>query len=198
MMKQRLLVRAKQFFVIPFGCLLWSAQGLADSAYQLDLKTAVIGVTSTKNDLIKERHEIKFKSGSVSSTGEVALVVDLRTTETNIPIRNERMLQHLFAQSPLATVSAQLPPEVFAKARAGKAISEPVVVTLVANGVSQTRSIEMALARDAMGDLVVSGQAEIDVSEFGYGPGIETLRSLAGLLSISTLVPVDFVLPFND
>ena len=53
MMKQRLLVRAKQFFVIPFGCLLWSAQGLADSAYQLDLKTAVIGVTSTKNDLIK-------------------------------------------------------------------------------------------------------------------------------------------------
>ena len=198
MMKQRLLVRAKQFFVIPFGCLLWSAQGLADSAYQLDLKTAVIGVTSTKNDLIKERHEIKFKSGSVSSTGEVALVVDLHTTETNIPIRNERMQQHLFAQFPLATVSAQLPPDVFAKARAGKAISEPVVVTLVANGVAQTYSMQMLLAQDVMGGLIVSGKTEIDVSLFGYGAGIEMLRNLAGLLSISTLVPVDFLLPFDD
>ena len=197
-MKQRLLVTAKQIFVIPVGFLLWSAQGLADSAYRLNLETAVVGVTSTKNDLISERHQIKFKSGAVSSTGRVDLEIDLRTTETNIPIRNERMQQHLFAQSPLASVSAQLSPEAFAKARAGKAISGPVVVTLLANGVSQKLSMEMALERDATGGLSVSGKTEVDVSKLGYGPGIETLRNLAGLLSISTLVPVDFVLQFDD
>ena len=197
-MKQRLLVTAQQIFMISVGFLLWSAQGLADSGYRLNLETAVVGVTSTKNDRISERHQIKFKTGIVSSTGQVDLVLDLRTTETNIPIRNERMQQHLFAQFPLATVSAQLPPGVFAKARAGKAIPEPVVVTLVANGVSQTHSMQMVLEQDEMGGLIVSGKTEVDVSKLGYGAGIETLRNLAGLLSISTLVPVDFVLPFDD
>jgi hypothetical protein len=197
-MKQRLLVTAQQIFMISVGFLLWSAQGLADSGYRLNLETAVVGVTSTKNDRISERHQIKFKTGIVSSTGQVDLVLDLRTTETNIPIRNERMQQHLFAQFPLATVTAQLSPGVFAKARAGKAISEPVVVTLVANGVSQTHSMQMVLEQDEMGGLIVSGKTEIDVSLFGYGAGIEMLRNLAGLLSISTLVPVDFVLPFDD
>ena len=197
-MKQRLLITVKQMLMIPVGFLLWSAQGLADSAYRLNLETAVVGVTSTKNDRISERHQIKFKTGAVSSTGQVDLVLDLRTTETNIPIRNERMQQHLFAQFRLATVSAQLPPDVFAKARAGKAISEPVVVTLVANGVAQTYSMQMVLEQDVMGGLIVSGKTEIDVSLFGYGAGIEMLRNLAGLLSISTLVPVDFLLPFDD
>ena len=197
-MKQRLLVTAQQILMISVGFLLWSAQGLADSGYRLNLETAVVGVTSTKNDRISERHQIKFKTGIVSSTGHVDLVLDLRTTETNIPIRNERMQQHLFAQFPLATVTAQLPPGVFAKARTGKAISEPVVVTLVANGVSQTHSMQMVLEQDEMGGLIVSGKTEIDVSLFGYGAGIEMLRNLAGLLSISTLVPVDFVLPFDD
>jgi hypothetical protein len=197
-MKQRLLVTAQQIFMISVGFLLWSAQGLADSGYRLNLETAVVGVTSTKNDRISERHQIKFKTGIVSSTGQVDLVLDLRTTETNIPIRNERMQQHLFAQFPLATVTAQLSPGVFAKARTGKAISEPVVVTLVANGVSQTHSMQMVLEQDEMGGLIVSGKTEIDVSLFGYGAGIEMLRNLAGLLSISTLVPVDFVLPFDD
>ena len=197
-MKQRLLITAKQMLMIPVGFLLWSAQGLADSAYRLNLETAVVGVTSTKNDRISERHQIKFKTGTVSSTGQVDLVLDLRTTETNIPIRNERMQQHLFAQFPLATVSAQLPLDVFAGARAGKAISEPVVVTLVANGVAQTYSMQMVLEQDVMGGLIVSGKTEIDVSLFGYGAGIEMLRNLAGLLSISTLVPVDFLLPFDD
>jgi hypothetical protein len=197
-MKQRLLITAKQMLMIPVGFLLWSAQGLADSAYRLNLETAVVGVTSTKNDRISERHQIKFKTGTVSSMGQVDLVLDLRTTETNIPIRNERMQQHLFAQFPLATVFAQLPPDVFAKARAGKAISEPVVVTLVANGVAQTYSMQMVLEQDVMGGLIVSGKTEIDVSLFGYGAGIEMLRNLAGLLSISTLVPVDFLLAFDD
>ena len=56
----------------------------------------------------------------------------------------------------------------------------------------------MVLEQDEMGGLIVSGKTEIDVSLFGYGAGIEMLRNLAGLLSISTLVPVDFVLPFDD
>ena len=51
-MKQRLLITAKQMLMIPVGFLLWSAQGLADSAYRLNLETAVVGVTSTKNDRI--------------------------------------------------------------------------------------------------------------------------------------------------
>lgn len=196
-MKQRLLMRAKQIVVIPVSCLLWSAQGLADAAYRLNVETAVVGVTSTKNDRISERHQIKFKMGTVSSTGQVDLVLDLGTTDTNIPIRNERMQQHLFAGSPLATLSTQLLPEVFAKARAGQPIAEPVVVTLVVNGVSQVLSMTMLLAQDQMGGLTVSGQTEIDVSQLGYGPGIEILRNLAGLVSISTQVPVDFVLPFD-
>jgi hypothetical protein len=56
----------------------------------------------------------------------------------------------------------------------------------------------MNLERDASGGLIVTGKTEIDVSDLGYGAGIEALRSLAGLLKISTRVPVDFVLHFDD
>ena len=36
----------------------------------------------------------------------------------------------------------------------------------------------------------------IDVADFGYAPGIEKLREIAGLKSISTEVPVDVKLVF--
>jgi hypothetical protein len=197
-MKKRLSIIAKQGLVIPMLLLLWSAQGLADSAYNLNVAASVVGVTSTKNDRISERHQIKFEQGSVSSTGQVQLVIDLLTTETNIPIRNERMQKHLFADDPLAVVSAQLSSAVFAKARAGQAGSESVTVTLAVNGTVQDLSMIMNLERDASGGLIVTGKTEIDVSDLGYGAGIEALRSLAGLLKISTRVPVDFVLHFDD
>ena len=42
----------------------------------------------------------------------------------------------------------------------------------------------------------VAGQLVIDVADFGYAAGIEKLREIAGLKSISTEVPVYVKLVF--
>ena len=197
-MKQRIMINALQRLMVPMALLLWSAQGLADSAYLLTVAASEVGVTSTKNGRISERHQLKFVEGSVSSTGQVRLVINLLGIQTNIPIRNERMQKHLFAENPLAVVSAQLSPDLFDKAQAGEAMSETIAVTLAANGTSQDLSMMMRLDRAPDGGVTVTGNTVIDVTHLGYGPGIETLRSVAGLLDISTRVPVDFVAHFDD
>ena len=43
----------------------------------------------------------------------------------------------------------------------------------------------------------VSGTGELDVGALGYQAGIEALREIAGLKSISLNVPIDFVLTFQ-
>jgi len=44
----------------------------------------------------------------------------------------------------------------------------------------------------------VSGSGELDAATLGYSTGIEMLREIAGLKSISLNVPIDFVLIFHD
>ena len=152
-----------------------------------------ISLTSTKNGLVSETHSLAAIKGEVSAAGKVELALDLRAIETNIPIRNERMQTWLFSDEPVAKLSANVEAALSAKETA---FTIDQTLTLEANGNTVMLDVPLTVVREGNAAAKVAGQLVIDVADFGYAPGIEKLREIAGLKSISTEVPVDVKLVF--
>ena len=152
-----------------------------------------ISLTSTKNGIVSETHSLAAIKGGVSAAGEVELALDLRAIETNIPIRNERMQTWLFSGAPVAKLSANVEPALSANETA---FTIDQTLTLEANGNSVTLDVPLTVVKEGNAAAKIAGQLIIDVADFGYAPGIEKLREIAGLKSISTEVPVDVKLVF--
>ena len=152
-----------------------------------------ISLTSTKNGLVSETHSLAAIKGGVSGEGTVELQFDLRAIETNIPIRNERMQTWLFSDEPVAKLSANVQAALSAKETA---FTIDQTLTLEANGNTVMLDVPLTVVREGDAVAKVAGQLVIDVADFGYAPGIEKLRQIAGLKSISTEVPVDVKLVF--
>ena len=152
-----------------------------------------ISLTSTKNGLVSETHSLAAIKGEVSAAGKVELALDLRAIETNIPIRNERMQTWLFSDEPVAKLSANVEAALSAKETA---FTIEQTLTLEANGNTVMLDVPLTVVREGDAVAKVAGQLVIDVADFGYAPGIEKLREIAGLKSISTEVPVDVKLVF--
>ena len=152
-----------------------------------------ISLTSTKNGLVSETHSLAAIKGGVSGEGTVELQFDLRAIETNIPIRNERMQTWLFSDEPVARLSANVEAALSAKENA---FTIDQTLTLEANGNTVMLDVPLGVVREGDAVAKVAGQLVIDVADFGYAPGIEKLREVAGLKSISTEVPVNVKLVF--
>jgi len=152
-----------------------------------------ISLTSTKNGLVSETHSLAAIKGEVSAAGKVELALDLRAIETNIPIRNERMQTWLFIDEPVAKLSADVQPALRASETA---FTIDQTLKLEANGNTVMLDVPLTVVREGNAAAKVAGQLVIDVADFGYAPGIEKLREIAGLKSISTEVPVDVKLVF--
>ena len=171
---------------------------LADAPWQLDVTQSELGLTSTKNSQISERHTLRFSSGSVSTEGKARVEVDLGSIETRIPIRNERMQKFLFGAETSALVAVDLDPGLIGSLAVGEVRSLSTSVVVSANKQEILLPIKLSAVAVDGSEVRVTGSGEFDVATLGYGPGIEMLREIAGLKSINLNVPIDFVLTFYD
>lgn len=156
---------------------------------------------TTKNAQITEVHSFKSLAGAVSDTGELSVEVDLGSVDTLIPIRNTRMKEMLFdtITFPKATFSATLNPSLL-NVPAGKVVSAQVSGTLDLHGVQAPVTFDLKLVRTSEGQLVVSTVKPtiIHAKTFSLESGVEALRNIAGLKSITTAVPVTFSVTFTQ
>ena len=173
-----------------------AAAAAADESWRLNKDTSELVIASTKNSQITERHNLSFQSGAITKQGVARLVVDLLSIETNIPIRNERMRKYLFDNQPQAIIEMSLTPSELQQLMAGQSSAVTLPAAVTANGTKLSVPVAVRTNSDG-GGVVVSGETQIDVAKFGYGPGIEQLRVIAGLAAISTTVPVSFRLQFD-
>lgn len=171
---------------------------LADVPWELDLAESELGLTSTKNSQISERHTLRFSSGNISAGGKARVEVDLGSIETRIPIRNERMLKFLFGSETSAMVSVDLDTEMIVPLANGETRSLSPTVVITANNHEVLLPVTLSATVADGSKVRVSGSGELDVAALGYRAGIEMLREIAGLKSISLNVPIDFVLVFHD
>ncbi|MEM9049774.1 MAG: YceI family protein [Pseudomonadota bacterium] len=158
------------------------------------------GFISVKEGDIAEVHSFGRLTGAIDE-GKAEVMIDLASVETHIDIRNERMREILFniAETPMITVTAAIDVDGFSDLSIGSRRTLEIDFTIDTGAVSSDYFAEVNVTRvgpDAVS--VASAQPiPVDASEFGYAEGIEKLREIAGLDSISIIVPVSFDLMLN-
>lgn len=157
-----------------------------------------LNFVSVKNDVVAETHSFKDLTGNFTEAGEFSVAIPAMSIDTIIPIRNERILEHVLAAKQYATINAK--GKVDSKVLTGLKTGDSVVVdqaldlTLLTKTQSLTAKVKVTKVSDSQ--LVVTTVAPImlDVNKFELNAGVEKLRELAGLKSISPMVPTTFSL----
>jgi hypothetical protein len=156
---------------------------------------------SIKKSSIAEVHEFQSLSGTIQQNGNVSVEIDLNSVNTNVAIRNDRMKSFFFetVTYPKAMLTAKIDMKSLEALTKGDSVQKTLDATLDLHGQSVVISIDAIVTKLANNQLsVVSAQPVIlNVSDFKLVDGVDKLRKLAGLSSISQAVPVTFALTFN-
>lgn len=157
-----------------------------------------LNFVSVKNDVVAETHSFKELTGKLTEAGEFAVAIPALSIDTAIPIRNERILEHVLAAKQYATINAK--GKVDSKVLAGLKTGDSVVVdqaldlTLLTQTQSLTAKVKVTKVSDSQLVVTTIAPVMLDVTKFDLGAGVEKLRELAGLKAISPMVPTTFSL----
>lgn len=177
--------------------LLLSHVSLAQMA--LDEAKSSLSFMSTKNTNVSEQHTFDRFSGSVDSKGELLITIDMSSVNTMIPIRNERMQSMLFSVSDYseATFTASLPAEL-TKLASGEHKMASIDGTMTITGTSAPVTFKVVVTGLSDGSIAVTTQQPtlLSASTFKLEEGIAALKEIAGLQSISSVVPLSFSVVF--
>lgn len=165
-----------------------------------DPQNSYISFVTTKNDLILEAHRFKDFSASIDSSGAAELVIDLSSLDTLIPIRDQRMLSMLFEvlNFPQARFNANVDLSKISELPAGSSVIQNIQGTLSLHGFTQGLTGEVIITKTSADSYLVSSTKPLIVTAgaFDLAEGIEKLRKVAGLNSITPSVAVSFTLNF--
>lgn len=177
---------------------------LASPAYAgwtLDNDASRINFVSTKANTAAEVHTFGSLDGQVDDEGNATLSIDLNTVDTAIEIRDERMRDILFetAQFPTATLAATVDMAAVAGLSAGETTELTTEGQLMVHGTTSSVTFDISVSRLGDDRILVASRKPVIVnaSQVGLLAGVEKLREVAGLPSISPAVPVSFVLAFD-
>lgn len=157
---------------------------------------------SIKDTDAGELNSFNKLSGSVSDSGTVSLSIHLASVETGIPIRNERMQEMFFnvTQYAEATVSGDVDLTRVAELKVGETYTDVITLNLSLHGVSKEVSNTVQVTKLTDGRLLVTSIEPVIVNagDYKFAQGIEKLREVAKLPSISMVVPVTYSLVFKQ
>ena len=185
-----------------YFCVLFLVSTPVFSDWNLVNEESRINFISIKASDIAEVHTFKDLSGSVKNSGEAQIVINLASLETLIPIRNERMGNLLFETKlyPTATFRLGVDLQTILLTEVGKSLD------VTYRGVLELKSkqflIPIKLSVTRLGDesfsVTSSEPLLLNADRLGLSGGIESLRVIAGLPSISKSVSVTFSLIFRQ
>ncbi len=182
-----------KYLFISFISLIISYKSIAQWHLEPDLSS--VNFVTTKQEHFKELHKIPTLTGSVSQAGELSVQLDLASIDSGIGIRDERMREMLFkvADFQYATITAQIPDF----SRKSRLMTIPAKLEL--QGVSNDIEIQALVTRSAKGEMIatLTQPVLINANDFGLEPGVRALQQVAGLTSISNMVPVYATLVFK-
>ena len=150
---------------------------------------------SIKNNTIGEVSHFETLAGTVTDAGEVEVRVALDSVETNIGIRNERMKKMLFEVGlyPEAVITAQLDAEAVAAMSDGGVTNVALLINLHGQTVTKDALLNVAVTDQGV-TATTTQPILLTASEFGLEGGVAALQEVAGLNSISRVVPVTVAL----
>lgn len=184
-----------------FAALALVLSGPALAAWDLDEERSTVQFLSVKNASVAEVHHFKSVSGGIDDEGRATITIDLASVETMVPIRNERMREMLFetVRFPEATLRARVPDDLDGL-DAGETTRTDLELSIDLHGKTALYTAATNVTRLADGSLqvVLAAPVLVKAADFGLEGGVEMLREVAGLKTISTAVPVDATLVFEE
>lgn len=186
----------------PIGLLLLTlAAPLVAADWHLANDQSSLGFVSLKNVDVAEAHRFTELAGSLDAGGAFQLTIAAASVDTKIPIRDERMREHVLdaAEYPVARVRGQADPAAFAELKDGEATTTEVRAELDFRGHKTPLAVQVQVSRVGADALQVTSLAPIllNAQALGVADGVEALREIAGLQSISMAIPVYFTLRFE-
>jgi len=172
------------------------------AAWTLDNDSSQVSFVSVKAGDAGEVHRFTEISGELSADGNALVTIQLASVDTLIPLRDERMRELLFQTGlfPIASLSANIDIDAIDALAPGDNMDMAANLALDLHGHQIALAADMIVARLGDHRLMVSSRKPIIVNAASVDlvNGIEALRKIAGLPSISKAVPVSFVLTFDE
>ena len=178
------------------------AAGPSFASWSLDNDASQVSFVSVKAGDAGEVHRFNEISGALSGDGNASVTIQQASVDTLIPLRDDRMRELLFETNvfPTATLSADIDMDALNDIEPGANVD--MTVTLKLDLRDQNLEIPAAMIVARLGDhrLMVSSRKPVIVNAASVDlvEGIEALRAVANLPSISKAVPVSFVLTFEE
>ena len=179
-----------------------TAEAVPQSAtWALDQSASRIAFASIKATEAIETHFFPGLTGEIRPGGEASVTVLLDQVETKIDIRNERMRELFFKTDtyPTATITTAVNPADFTDLAAGERRQTEIEGTLNLHGADAPFYVDAFVTRIAPNRIEISSAEPVIVyvSDFDLDAGLEALREVAGLPSITSAVPVTFTFVFD-
>ena len=184
------------FLFAVFNC------GPSFASWSLDNDASQVSFVSVKAGDAGEVHRFTELSGNVSGDGDATITIQLASVDTLIPIRDERMREMLFETEifPTASLTTKIDMAVLGAIEPGTSVDMVAELMLDLRGKQVPLTAEMIVGRLGTHRLLVSSKKPVIVNaaSVDLAEGVEALREIANLPSISKAVPVSFVLSFNE
>ena len=188
-----------------FQCLisagLLAVSATASAQWTLSNEASTLSFVTVKADHVAEVHTFDELSGAIGEDGSVSIEIALASVNTLVPIRNERMQSMLFETDlfPRATITSQINSDGLANMALGSSEEIGLDFTLELHNQSQTYNATVLVSRQEAGLIATTLKPiVVNAESFDLVAGVEALREVAGLPSISRAVPVSFTVVFED
>jgi hypothetical protein len=154
---------------------------------------------SIKKNTAGEVHHFTMVDGSVSKDGEVLVGINLASIETNIDIRNTRMIEHVFKDAATAVLRGEVDMEDITALPVGDTMIADFEGTLELGPVATDIEAEMLVARLSEHRVLVTTADFIMLSteDLGIDAGVDKLKELASLSGITRVTPVSIRMVFE-
>lgn len=175
-----------------------------------DLSSVHWGLVETESHLsfvtikkgeVAEVHSFEGLAGSVDKDGNAVVQIVLDSLQTNIDIRNTRMREHLFQTNlhPFATIKTNLNMSDLRQMEIGARTNMDIELDVNLHNISSLIEAELLVTRIGGDKVLVETSVPILVhaDEFDLLEGVDILRELAKLPSITPIVPINFSLVFE-
>jgi polyisoprenoid-binding protein YceI len=168
--------------------------------WQIESDSSSLHFMSVKNSAFAEMHSFDQVMGSIKGT-HLSISIPLGSVNTLIPIRNERMLNMLFnaEANPNATFMATLKQD-FTALKEGESTLADIAGQLTISGATAGTTFSVRVTKTSEGALnaVTVKPTVLNAASFKLADGVEALRNIAMLQTISPVVPVTFDVTFVE
>lgn len=152
-----------------------------------------------KKDTVGEVNSFTGLSGHITPDGKAEIEIDLSSIETNIDIRNDRMIEYVFRKAGTASLTAEFDMAEVSGLEVGETTNVDAETTLRLAGTAVAFDAEMFVARLSETTVMVTTNDMVFLSteDAGVNAGVDKLMELANLPGITRTVPVTARLIFN-